>query len=197
MFEALKISFRMHMRRYTRIFPGRLMLPVAAAFLALPASTARCQMEGTAPMKITSTQFIEGGEMPARFTADGENVSPDLQFADVPATAKSLVLIVQDPDAPRGTLTHWLVWNLKPDLKEILANSPPQDAVQGVNFLGRNDYTGPNPPSGTHHYHFLLYALDATLKLPPKSDHKAVEKAMEGHVLAKAELIGLYTRGPK
>ncbi len=147
-------------------------------------------------MKITSNEFGEGGPIPARFTAGGENVNPDLQFAEVPAAAKSLVLIVDDPDAPKGTLTHWLVWNLKPDVKEILAASgPPQGAVQGLNFQGRNAYTGPNPVSGTHRYHFRVFALDITLHLPPNSDRNAVDKAIEGHVLAKAELVGLYTRG--
>jgi Raf kinase inhibitor-like YbhB/YbcL family protein len=156
------------------------------------------QVNEGAPMKITSTLFSEGGAIPKQCTADGDNSSPELRFAGVPAAAKSLLLVVDDPDAPKGTLTHWLLWNMKagPDGSlEILANVPPQDAVQGANFQGKNAYTGPNPPSGTHHYHFRLYALDTALKLPAGSDRKAVDKAMDGHVLAKAELVGLYTRG--
>lgn len=150
------------------------------------------------PMKIVSTDFSEGGPIPKRCTCNGENASPELNFKSVPAATKSLVLIVDDPDAPSGTATHWLLWNLKPDPSgtlEILANSPPQDAVQGLNYKGQNGYTGPCPPSGTHRYHFRVFALDIALRLPPKSDRKVVEKAMDGHVLAKAELIGTSTHG--
>jgi len=170
---------------------------LAIAFVLASPQMANCQMDGMQPMTVQSTDFTEGGEIPARCTCDGADSSPELHFGDIPAAAKSLVLIMDDPDAPKGTLTHWLVWNLKPDAKEILAGSPPQDAVQGVNFKGQNGYTGPCPASGTHRYHFRLFALDTALKLPANSDRKAVDKAIEGHVLAKAELVGLYTRGAK
>lgn len=177
---------------------SRLLAPLAAVAFCLFATSGLCQTDVGVPMKITSTLFSEGGPIPKECTADGANTSPELKFTGVPAAAKSLVLVVDDPDAPKGTLTHWLMWNLKPGPDhslEILANSAPQDAVQGLNFRGKNAYTGPNPPSGTHRYHFRLYALDTVLKLPPNSDRKAVDEAMEGHVLAKAELVGLYTHG--
>ncbi|HWB60494.1 MAG TPA: YbhB/YbcL family Raf kinase inhibitor-like protein [Chthoniobacteraceae bacterium] len=156
---------------------------------------AGAQMEGQTPMTIRSTDFTEGGAIPKRCACDGENKNPQLHFDQIPSAAKSLVLIVEDPDAPKGTLMHWVIWNLKPDVKEILAGSPPQDAVQGVNYKGENSYTGPCPPAGTHRYHFRLFALDTMLRLPAKSDGKAVEKAIEGHVLAKAELVGTYAHG--
>lgn len=144
-------------------------------------------------MKLTSTRFTEGGDIPPECTCDGRNASPDLQIQGVPAAAKSLVLIVDDPDAPKGTLTHWLLWNLRPDLKEILANSPPQDAVQGINYQGKRGYTGPCPPAGTHRYYFRLYALDILpANLHAGADRAAVEKAVEGHILDKAVLMGRY-----
>jgi Raf kinase inhibitor-like YbhB/YbcL family protein len=177
---------------------SRLLMPLAAVAFCLFATGGFCQTDGGVQMKVTSTLFNEGGPIPKQCTADGANTSPDLKFTGVPAAAKSLVLVVDDPDAPKGTLTHWLMWNLLPGpggSLEIVANSPPQDAVQGLNFQGKNAYTGPNPPSGTHRYHFRLFALDIALKLPPHSGRKAVDNAMEGHVLAKAELVGLYSRG--
>jgi Raf kinase inhibitor-like YbhB/YbcL family protein len=172
-------------------------LPLAAALLFAWAHGACAQMEGQVPMTIRSTDFAEGGQIPVRCTCDGDNFSPELHFDNVPAAAKSLVLVVDDPDAPKGTLTHWLVWNLKTDQKQILANNAPQDAVQGLNFKGRNAYAGPCPQAGTHRYHFRLFALDIVLKLPASSGRKAVDKAIEGHVLAKAELVGTYAHADK
>ncbi len=165
--------------------------------LCLFAPTGGAQIEKEAPMKISSPDFIEGGEIPVKFTCDGENTSPALKIEGVPATAKSLVLIMDDPDAPKGTFTHWLLWNLKTDLKEILANSPPQDAAQGLNDFGKNKYGGPCPPSGMHRYYFRLYAIDAVPNLSANSQRAALEKAMEGHVLGKAVLMGRYARQAK
>jgi len=167
------------------------------AILCLFGITGISQMENEAHMKISSSKFIEGGNIPAQFTCDGENASPDLVIENLPAAAKSLVLIVDDPDAPRGTFTHWLMWNLKTDLKEIPVNSPPQDAVQGINDFGKKKYGGPCPPSGTHRYYFRLYALDVVLSLPPNSDRKALDKAIGGHVITKATLMGRYSRSGK
>ena len=108
--------------------------------------------------------------------------------------AKSLVLIVDDPDAPGGTFTHWLMWRLKPDLQEIPANSTPQDAVQGANDFGKPKYGGPCPPSGTHRYYFRIYALDMIPTQPASSDRKTIDKAIKGHVVAEATLMGRYAR---
>jgi Raf kinase inhibitor-like YbhB/YbcL family protein len=147
-----------------------------------------------ANMKISSDDVTEGSNIPSKFTCDGENISPGLRIDGVPQAAKSLMLIVDDPDAPKGTFTHWLLWNLKTDLKEILTNSPPQDAAQGVNDFGKNKYSGPCPPSGTHRYYFRLYALDFVPNLSSNTNRKALDKAVEGHVLAKAVLMGRYSR---
>lgn len=140
-----------------------------------------------------SQQFI-----PAKYTCDGENVSPPLRFMQIPQGAKSLVLIVDDPDAPRGTFDHWVVWNLPPNLKEIkegakeLAQLTPVPK-QGLNGFQKAFYQGPCPPSGkVHHYHFKLYALSGQLTLPEGSTKQEVEKAMQGLILEKTELVGLY-----
>ena len=146
-------------------------------------------------MQITSPVFGHNKKIPKKYTCDGEDVSPPLTFADVPEGAQSLVLIHDDPDAPAGTWAHWLFWNIPPDTREILENSVPDGAVEGVQSWGRTGYGGPCPPSGTHRYFFKLYALDTQFNLPPSTDIKALEAAMEGHVLAQAELVGLYQRG--
>jgi len=145
-------------------------------------------------MKISSPDFADGGNIPVRFTCDGKDVNPALTISGVPAGAKSLALIVDDPDAPRGTWTHWLMWNLRPDLKEIAMNSVPAEAVQGVNDFPANKYGGPCPPSGTHRYYFKLYALDTALELPASSNRKAVDQALRGHIVAEAQWMGRYAR---
>lgn len=145
-------------------------------------------------MNISSPDFSEGGSIPSRFTCDGANVNPALRISDVPTKAKSLVLIVDDPDAPVGTWNHWLLWNLKSDLKEIPANSVPAGAVQGLNDFKKNNYGGPCPPSGTHRYFFRLFALDTALELPAHANRKALDQAMRGHVLGQAEYMGRYAR---
>jgi Raf kinase inhibitor-like YbhB/YbcL family protein len=138
--------------------------------------------------------------IPTQYTCDGENISPPLNFSQIPPKAKSLALIMDDPDAPKGTFDHWVVWNLPPDIKQLtedakeltrLSPSP----VQGVNGYGKAYYQGPCPPAGKpHHYHFKLYALDALLSLPEGSSKRQVEEAMKGHILVQAELIGTYQR---
>jgi len=145
-------------------------------------------------IKISSPDFSDGGNIPARFTCTGENVNPSLQISGVPAVAKSLVIIVDDPDAPTGTWTHWLLWNLKPDLKEIPVNSVPAGTAQGVNDFHKNNYSGPCPPSGTHRYFFRVYALDMVLELPASANRKALDKAISGHVLAHSEWMGKYAK---
>ena len=111
-------------------------------------------------MELTSPDFVTGGPIPKRFTCDDVNHSPGLRISGVPKAAKSLVLIMDDPDAPGGTFNHWLIWGLSPDLKEIVTNSVPNGAVQGLNDFKKNGYGGPCPPSGEHRYYFRLYAAD-------------------------------------
>jgi len=118
-------------------------------------------------------------------------VNPSLKIEHVPPEAKSLVLIVDDPDAPGGTWDHWVVWNIVPT-ERVEENTVP--GTQGLNSFGKQSYGGPCPPSGTHRYFFKVYALDTELKLPSSSRKKDVEKAMQNHVLAKGELVGLYSR---
>lgn len=145
-------------------------------------------------MKITSPAFNNNGMIPKKYTCDGEDVNPPLDFHDVPENAKSLALIVDDPDAPMGTWVHWLVFNIPPNCKKINENSVPEGAKEGINDFRKYGYSGPCPPYGTHRYFFKLYALDCELKLTGSISKKDLEKAMEGHILAKTEIIGLYIR---
>ena len=154
------------------------------------------QAEPAASMKITSPDFSADGMIPARFTSDGANVNPRLDIAGVPAEARSLVLIVDDPDAPAGTWNHWLLWNINPATAMIAGGSVPSGAVQGRSDFGQEKYIGPSPPSGTHRYFFRLLALDAKLDLPAGAGRAALDKAVRGHVLMKAELMGRYRRSP-
>ena len=122
------------------------------------------------------------------------NVNPPLFFSDIPKNAKSLALIMDDPDAPMGTFVHWVLYNIPPLVSEIKEDSIPQEVSVGKNGAGKDNYIGPCPPSGTHRYFFKLYALDSLLNFDTSPDKKAVEQAMERHILAKTELIGLYNR---
>jgi Raf kinase inhibitor-like protein, YbhB/YbcL family len=115
-------------------------------------------------MKITSSAFQEGGNIPSKFTCDGSDTSPPLQITGVPSKAKSLVLIADDPDAPSGLFTHWLVWNIPPQTNSIAEGSAPK-GVQGTNDFGKSGYRGPCPPPGTHRYSFKIFALDRELDL--------------------------------
>ena len=142
-------------------------------------------------MKITSPAFKHNASIPAKYTCQGEDVSPPLAFNDIPEDAQTLALINDDPDAPMGTWDHWIIFNLDPSKKIAEGDAP---GTQGKNSWGRNDYGGPCPPSGTHRYFFKLYALDAALELPEGVTKHEVEEAMEGHILAQAELIGLYKK---
>ena len=141
---------------------------------------------------ISSPAFDQGKPMPARFAYADANVSPELHIANVPAAAKSLVLIVDDPDAPAGLWTHWLVWNLPATTTVLAEGKLPPDAQQGRNSFGHACYDGPAPPSGTHRYFFHLYALDTTLALPSGSDRSELKAAMQGHVVGKTDFFGTY-----
>jgi hypothetical protein len=145
-------------------------------------------------MIITSPLFQHNGFIPSRYTCDGDNINPPLEIKDVPKEAKSLVLIVDDPDAPGDTWIHWTVWNINPKTARIAENGVPGQATEGKTSLGKSGYNGPCPPSGTHRYFFKLYALDAILDLSFQADKATLQKAMEGHILENAELIGLYSR---
>lgn len=145
-------------------------------------------------MKLTSSAFENNQLIPAKYTCDGEDINPPLQIEEIPEGAESLVLIVDDPDAPMGTWVHWVVWNIDPAISLIEEGKVPKGGVEGLNDFGKHSYGGPCPPSGTHHYYFKLYSLDTRLELDSSSRKQDVEKAMEGHILDWAELIGLYQR---
>lgn len=144
-------------------------------------------------LKITSPVFEDKGYIPARYTCNSRNINPPLRFIGIPKNAKSLALIVDDPDAPAGTWSHWVVWNI-PIVSRIEENSVPKGAVQGVNDFKKNNYSGPCPPSGTHRYSFRLYALDTILDLNESAAKNDIEEAMLGHIIEKSELTGLYTK---
>jgi Raf kinase inhibitor-like YbhB/YbcL family protein len=147
---------------------------------------------GGAKMKITSA-FQQGANIPSKFSCDGPNTNPPLQISDVPPEAKSLVLIVDDPDAPSGLFTHWAVWNISPQTSAIAEGSTPK-GVQGTNDFGRSGYGGPCPPSGTHRYYFKIFALDRELDLAFGAKRSQLDAAMKDHVIAQGELMGRYSR---
>ena len=148
---------------------------------------------GEAKMKITSSAFQEGGNIPSKFTCDGGDTSPPLQIAEIPSGAKSLALIVDDPDAPSALFTHWIIWNISPQTNAIAEGSAPK-GVQGTNDFGKSDYGGPCPPSGTHRYYFKIFALDRELDLPSGTKRSQLDAAMKGHVVAQGELMGRYSK---
>jgi len=138
-------------------------------------------------MALSSSAFADNGEIPKQFGCAGGSSKPPISIANVPPSAKSLALIVDDPDAPGGHFTHWVVWNIPPA-------SRTGQGVEGRNSYGKNGWGPPCPPSGQHHYVFDLYALDTMLDLPPDKGRDDLEKAMGGHVIAQTELTGRYKR---
>jgi len=147
--------------------------------------------EGASELKITSPQFTNNGLIPPEYTCQGPNINPALNIEGIPQEAQSLALIVDDPDAPMGTWVHWVIFDI-PVIDHIDVNSVP--GRQGINDFQQKKYGGPCPPSGTHRYFFKVYALDKKLNLNEGIGKQGLEDAMEGHILAKGELIGLYTK---
>jgi Raf kinase inhibitor-like YbhB/YbcL family protein len=143
-------------------------------------------------LSVESAAFENNKLIPAKYTCDGDDVNPPLTIEGVPEGTKTLALIVDDPDAPMGTWDHWIVWNIPATTSKIAENTVP--GTEGMNDFRKRSYGGPCPPSGTHRYFFKVYALDVKLDLSPTSRKRDVEKAMQGHVLAKGELVGLYRR---
>jgi len=152
-------------------------------------------------MQLTSTAFSDGAAIPAKYTCDEKDLSPPLKWSGAPETAKSLALIADDPDAPVGTWTHWVLFDLPPKVSELPEDVPKGQNISGGGRQGLNDfkrlgYGGPCPPPGKpHRYFFRIYALDSLLDLKPGSTKKEVERAMEKHILAHGELMGRYQRG--
>lgn len=152
-------------------------------------------------MLLTSMSFKNDSMIPQIHTCEGKDQSPHLMWQNIPAKTQSLALIMDDPDAPRGTFVHWVLWNLDPranSLKaNIDANAPETLLVQGQNSAGNQGYMGPCPPSGTHRYFFKLIALDIKLTLPKTTTKEGLLAAIEGHILGQAELIGKYQKVTK
>ena len=167
--------------------------PVTSGTVVILVAAIASFAAGGARMKITSSAFQEGGNIPSKFTCDGSDTSPPLQIIGVPPEAKSLVLIADDPDAPGGLFTHWLAWNIPPLTNSIAEGSTP-NGVHGTNDFGKSGYKGPCPPPGTHRYSFKIFALDRRLDLGSGAKRSQVDAAMKGHVIAQGELIGRYTR---
>jgi len=142
-------------------------------------------------MIVSSSAFEDGGQIPVRYTCDGENINPPIEFENFPEGTKGLVLILDDPDAPSGSFTHWLVWDIPPGSR-IDENTVP--GTVGKNTFGQAAYAGPCPSLGTHRYHFKVFALDIELNLQGGSGIGQVEGSMQGHILAQGQLTGKYGR---
>lgn len=150
-------------------------------------------------LQLSSSAFEEGGMIPKQYTCDGADISPPLAWQNAPDSAKSFALICDDPDAPRGTWVHWVIFNIPADNTELPENIVPQKelpngAKQGTNDFRKIGYSGPCPPGGVHRYYFKLYALDTMLDLKPGATKADLLKAMEGHILSLAQLMGKYKR---
>jgi len=157
-------------------------------------------MTGIASLVITSAAFAQEGTIPTKHTCDGPDLSPALAWSQPPGGTKSLALICDDPDAPAGTWVHWVLYDLPPEMRDLPEGMPkdrelPSGARQGMTDFKHVGYGGPCPPKGpAHRYYFKLYALDARLALPAGATKSQVEKAMQGHILARGELMGKYGR---
>ncbi|HEY4512237.1 MAG TPA: YbhB/YbcL family Raf kinase inhibitor-like protein [Candidatus Paceibacterota bacterium] len=144
-------------------------------------------------LTLTSPTFQNNEMMPSKYTCDGSDILPPLEISGVPEDTKTLAVIVDDPDAPNGDWVHWIKWNIPVDTTTILEGEEPV-GISGKGTSGNPSYMGPCPPSGTHHYHFKLYALDTILDLKSGSSKADLEKAMKEHIIEQTELIGLYSR---
>lgn len=186
-----------------RILFRALMLIVLTALIGCAAAQTETPSPATdvpspeASFTLASTAFASGGQIPSRYTCQGEEVSPALSWTAPPEGTRSFALIMDDPDAPNGTWTHWVIFNLPPEYRSLDEGLPARNklddgVVQGKNSWHKFGYRGPCPPSGTHHYAFHLYALDTLLDLGPGTTAERLRQAMDGHVLAEAVLTGLF-----
>jgi Raf kinase inhibitor-like YbhB/YbcL family protein len=153
-----------------------------------------------AEISITTNAFGQGERIPEPYTCNGQNISPPLTWEKIPAGTKSIAVIVDDPDAPRGSFTHWLIYNLPPDARGLAEQIPkerhlPDGSIQGMNDFGRIGYAGPCPPPGRHHrFTITVFAIDIMVDPREAETQAAFRKAIQGHTLAKGELMGIYGR---
>lgn len=181
----------------TRVKSLSALAVLALLFLAIPAVA-----QNTPKLSVTSAAFASGSSIPAAYSCKNSDAgSPPLAWKGVPGDAKTLVLILKDPDAPQGTFIHWVVYNLPANLRGLDAKVPPVEklpngGLQGVNGVGQLGYKGPCPPPGSapHHYHFVLMALDTSLDLKPGATAAQVEQAAQGHVKSTGDLVGTFAR---
>lgn len=172
---------------------------VMLVFLIHPVDKVLSETRGGETMQITSSVFLEGDMIPAKYTCDGKNISPPLEWKDFPAGTKSFALISEDPDAPVGLWIHWVVYNIPVSMTKLDEHVKPEREFkngmrQGSNSWPKIGYGGPCPPSGTHRYYFKLYALDAPMNLAPGATKEELLQAMKGHLLVEAQLMGKYKR---
>ena len=152
------------------------------------------QKEKIRNLTIRSRAFAHNGQIPSKYTCEGENCNPPVEITDTPPQTKSLALIMEDLDAPRGIFVHWLVWNLAPH-NSITEKT--NQGIAGTNSFGKIGYGGPCPPSGTHRYFFRVFALDTTLDIDTGADKEALIEAMKDYIIAKGEIMGLYSKKNK
>jgi Raf kinase inhibitor-like YbhB/YbcL family protein len=145
----------------------------------------------TKTLVVKSPNFKNNDYIPSKYGCDGSNINPAINIENLPNNTQSMALTIDDPDAPNGTFDHWVMWDIPPRNKIEEGSAP---GTQGLNSMKENKYTGPCPPSGTHHYHFRIYALDTKLNLPQNTDKKSLLKAIESHIIASGEMIGLFKR---
>jgi Raf kinase inhibitor-like YbhB/YbcL family protein len=148
----------------------------------------------TGTLTVSSPAFRYEGMIPSKYTCDGESINPPLQIDQIPEETKTLAIIMEDPDAPKGTYDHWLLWNISPK-NRISENSIP--GISGINSSGKTGYHAPCPPSGSHRYYFHVYALDSALDIEAGANREVLQKAMKTHILAKGTLMGHYQRSNK
>jgi Raf kinase inhibitor-like YbhB/YbcL family protein len=172
----------------------RWVYPLFIFFLFIGGLETSRGISGVAELRIWSPAYENNGNISEKYTCDGPNTNPPLKIDNIPPQSRSLVLIFDDIDAPRGSYVHWILWNIDPTIKEIRENSVPEGAVQGMNDFKRQDYGGPCPPGRAHRYVFKIYALDSLLDINPNSSKKDLEKAIEKHRIAQAQWMGVYKR---
>lgn len=186
-------------------FPIAFLIVLISLFslnLSSAAQHPRHSVKENSSLQLSSTAFQPGGDIPKKFSCAGNNISPALSWKGAPAETKTFALVVHDPDAPHaGGYTHWVIYNIPAKIRQLAENTPqderlPSGALQGKNDDGKTGYTGPCPPSGTHRYYFYLYALDSELDLQPGATAQDLDKAIEGHILAKTELMGHFKKLP-
>ncbi len=184
------------MNRSTRFFGIALIVVIASIVVFLLARRQGAPTVKTeVNMQLTSSAFAAGSPIPVLYSCKGRDISPPLAWTDPPAGAKSFALIMDDPDAPRGTWDHWVLFNIPAEMRALAENAPVAAPMAvGRNSWGKSTYGGPCPPSGTHRYYFRLYALDTILSLSSKATKADVLAAMQGHTLGMAELMGVFSK---